>query len=432
MIKKNRRKMLMIKADLTGAMTFIDEQEISTEEGKKLLDSLYGGQIGCGGSGWLRLIEEYGESVSGTIKDAAFRIAGDSAALIVIGIGGSYLGARAALDFIKSPSYNLLNKNTPDIYFVGNNLSGDYLEQVIALISGRDFSVNYVSKSGGTIEPSIAFRVFKSLLTAKYGEDGAKKRIYITTDPSQGKLRELTSREGYASFPIPEDIGGRYSVLSAVGLLPAAVAGIDIDDMMAGAREMMDKSEADALNYAAARQALYRRGKKIELLTCFEPCFHFMGEWWKQLFGESEGKDGLGIFPAFADYTTDLHSLGQYIQEGERTIQETFVTIDKPRSKLRIPTDGSLDDGLTTLSGREILTVNNAASKAVKKAHIDGGVPVLELHVPDISARSFGALVQFFEMSCAVSALLMKVNPFDQPGVEAYKKNLYAILGLKK
>jgi glucose-6-phosphate isomerase len=421
----------MIKADLTGAMAFIDERELSPAEGRKLLDGLYGGRIGREGSGWLRLPKEYGESVSSGIKEAAGRIAGDSAALVVIGIGGSYLGARAAIDFIKSPHYNLLSKKTPDVYFVGNNLSGDYLEQVIALIGGRDFSVNYISKSGGTMEPSIAFRVFKSLLTAKYGEEGAKKRIYITTDPTKGKLRALADREGYMSFPIPGDVGGRYSVLSAVGLLPAAAAGINIDDMMTGAQEITEKSETDALAYAALRQALYRRGKKIELLACFEPCFHFMGEWWKQLFGESEGKDGQGIFPAFTDFTTDLHSLGQYIQEGERTLMETIVTIDMPRSKLRIPTDGALDDGLNTLSGREILTVNNAASKAVKQAHIDGGVPVVELHVPDVSARSFGALVQFFEVSCAVSALLMKVNPFDQPGVEAYKKNLFANLGLQ-
>jgi glucose-6-phosphate isomerase len=422
----------MIKADLTGAMAFLSEQELATEECGKLLERLYSGDLGRGGSGWLRLPEGYGDAVSSGIREAAGRIAGDSAALVVIGIGGSYLGARAAIDFVKSPYYNLLSKKTPDIYFVGNNLSGDYLEQVIALIGGRDFSVNYVSKSGGTIEPSVAFRVFKSLLTAKYGAEGAKKRIYITTDPEKGKLRALTTREGYVSFPIPEDIGGRYSVLSAVGLLPAAAAGIDIDELIAGAREMMDKSVTDALRYAAARQALYRRGKKIELLACFEPCFHFMGEWWKQLFGESEGKGGLGVFPAYTDYTTDLHSLGQYIQEGERTLMETFVTIDTTRSKLRIPTDAALDDGLTALSGKELLTVNNAASRAVKQAHIDGGVPVMELHVPDISARSFGALVQFFEVSCAVSALLQGVNPFDQPGVEAYKRNLYAILGLKK
>ncbi len=422
----------MIKVDLTGVMTSFDERELTSGEGRKQLDGLLSGRVGWEGSGWLRLPERYGDSVSSNIKEAAGRIAGDSEALVVIGIGGSYLGARAALDFIKSPNYNLLIKKTPDIYFVGNNLSGDYLEQVIALIGGRDFSVNYISKSGSTIEPSIAFRVFKGLLTAKYGAEGAKKRIYITTDPEKGKLRELTDREGYTSFSIPGDVGGRYSVLTAVGLLPAAAAGINIDDMMAGAREVMEKSTEDVLLYAAIRQALYGRGKKIELLACFEPCFHYMGEWWKQLFGESEGKGGKGIFPAYSDYTTDLHSLGQYIQEGERTIFETFVTIDKPRSKLRIPTDGDIDDGLHTLAGRELLTVNSAASKAVKKAHIDGGIPVIELYVPEASARSFGALVQFFEMSCAVSALLMQVNPFDQPGVEAYKKNLCAILGLEK
>jgi glucose-6-phosphate isomerase len=420
----------MIKADLTGAMAFVDERELSPEEGRKLLDGLYGGHIGREGSGWLKLPIDYGERVSDDIKKAAGRIAGDSAVLVVIGIGGSYLGARAAIDFVKTPNNNLLSKKTPDIYFVGNNLSGDYLEQVIALIGGRDFSVSYISKSGSTIEPSVAFRVFKGMLTAKYGVDGAKRRIYVTTDPVKGKLRALADREGYQSFPIPEDVGGRYSVLSAVGLLPAAAAGIDIDEMMAGAREAMEKCEADALAYASLRQALYGRGKKIELLCCFEPCFRYTGEWWKQLFGESEGKNGTGIFPAYTEFTTDLHSLGQYIQEGERTLMETFVTIGTPRSKLRIPTDVDLDDGLEKLSGREIRTVNSAASKAVKQAHIDGGVPVIELRVTDVSARSFGALVQFFEIACAVSALLMKVNPFNQPGVEAYKKNLRAILGL--
>jgi glucose-6-phosphate isomerase len=234
------------------------------------------------------------------------------------------------------------------------------------------------------------------------------------------------------SFVIPEDVGGRFSVLSPVGLLPAAVAGIDIDEMIAGAREMAEKSETDALSYASARQALYRQGKKIEILACFEPCFHSMGEWWKQLFGESEGKNGLGIFPACTDFTTDLHSLGQYIQSGERTLFETFVSIEKPRAMLRIPTDSALEDGLNTLSGRELHTINCAAFKATKHAHIDGGVPVIELRVPEATAYYFGALVQFFEVSCAVSALLMKVNPFDQPGVEAYKKNLFAILGLTK
>ncbi len=423
---------LMIKADLTGAMSFIGKQELYLDEHKIILNDLYDGKIGHDGAGWLRLPKEHSEKVSKDIRSAANRIIGDSSVLVVIGIGGSYLGARAALDFIKTPHYNLLSKKTPDIYFVGNNLSGEHLEQVIALIGGRDFSVNYISKSGSTIEPSIAFRVFKNLLTAKYGTDGASQRIYVTTDAEKGKLRALVSREGYTSFSIPDDVGGRYSVLTPVGLLPAAVAGIDIDDMITGAREMMEKSETDAIAYASMRQALYRQGKKVEILSCFEPCFHFMGEWWKQLFGESEGKDGFGIFPAYTDFTTDLHSLGQYIQSGERTLLETFVTIDKPRSKIRIPTDDSLDDGLNTLSGREVLAINDAASKAVKAAHNDGGVPVIELHVPEITAYYFGALVQYFEVSCALSALIMKVNPFDQPGVEAYKKNLFAILGLSK
>jgi glucose-6-phosphate isomerase len=422
----------MIKADLTGALTFITEQDLLLAENKKIMNDLYEGKTEHYGTGWLRLPGEYGEKVSGSVKEAANRIIGESDVLVIIGIGGSYLGARAAIDFLKTPYYNLLNKKTPDIYFVGNNLSGEHLEQVIALIGGRDFSVNYISKSGSTIEPSIAFRVFKSLLTAKYGADGAVKRIYVTTDGAKGKLRALADQEGYTSFSVPDDVGGRYSVLSAVGLLPAAAAGIDIDEVMTGAREMTEKSDADVLAYASVRQALYRQGKKIEILACFEPCFHSMGEWWKQLFGESEGKDGKGLFPAYTEFTTDLHSLGQYIQSGERSLFETFVSIEKPRSMIRIPTDGALDDGLNTLSGREVHTINCAAFKATKHAHIDGGVPVVELRVPELTAYCFGALVQFFEVSCAVSALSMKVNPFDQPGVEAYKKNLQAILGLSK
>ncbi len=421
----------MIKADLTGIKRFIDDRELPLEDGKKILNDLFTGHIRHAGTGWLRLPIEYDAETSAAVKAAAKKIASDSEALVVVGIGGSYLGARAVLDFLKTPNYNLLDKNTPDIYFVGNNLSGEHLAQVIAFVENRDFSLNYISKSGSTLEPSVAFRVFKELLTAKYGVTDAAKRIYITTDASKGKLRELADREGYTSFCIPENVGGRYSVLTAVGLLPALCAGIDTDEILSGARDMMEKNRKDALLYACARQALYRKGKHIEILSCFEPSFRFMGEWWKQLFGESEGKDGSGIFPAYAQFTTDLHSLGQYIQSGERTLLETFVSFEKTRAAIRIPEDRSLDDGLDVLAGSDIKPLNDAALTAVKKAHIDGGVPVIELSVPDFSPYSFGALVQFFEIACAVSALLSKVNPFDQPGVEAYKKNLFDILGLK-
>lgn len=422
----------MIKADLTGALHFVPENELLPDDHKKLLDALLDGRTAYEGSGWVRYPETADAGLSGALKDAAHRIGEESEVLVVIGIGGSYLGARAALDFLKTPHYNLLNKKTPDIYFAGNNLSGEYLEQIIALIGNRDFSVNYISKSGSTFEPSAAFRVFKSLLTAKYGPKGAAKRLYITTDPEKGKLRQLADREGYASFGIPADIGGRYSVLTPVGLLPAAVAGIDIDEMLAGARDTMRQGCAEALRYASARQALYRQGKKIEILASFEPSFRFMGEWWKQLFGESEGKNGLGIFPAYTEFTTDLHSLGQYIQNGERLLFETLVSIDKSRAMLRVPGDKTLDDGLETLAGKEFCTLNDAALQATKQAHIAGGVPVLELHLPAATPYYFGALVQFFELSCAVSALIAQVNPFDQPGVEAYKQNLYAILGLDR
>jgi glucose-6-phosphate isomerase len=422
----------MIKVDLTGAPGFLDERGVIYKEAEQQARALREGRIDFEGAGWLRLPGEYDKSFSDGIKKAAAKIAGESDALVVIGIGGSYLGARACLDFIKTPNYNILPKKTPDIYFVGTGLSGEHLEQIITLVGSRDFSVNIVSKSGSTIEPSIAFRVFKNLLEAKYGKEGAKGRIYATTDASKGRLRQLADREGYVSFIIPGDIGGRYSVLTSVGLLPAAVAGIDIDEMMAGALEEAQNGGDAAVSYASARQALYRLNKKIEILCSFEPSFRAMGEWWKQLFGESEGKSGTGIFPAFTEFTTDLHSLGQYIQSGERTLLETFVSFDKPRSLIRIPSDKAIEDGLESLAGRELHTVNSAALKATKAAHIDGGVPVIELSAPDMSPYSFGALVYFFELSCAVSALVSRVNPFDQPGVEAYKKNLFSILGLKK
>ncbi len=420
----------MIKTDLSGIKTFLDDRELPLNDGEKVLAELLAGRVKYTGTGWLRLPFEYDKEELSAVAAAARKIASHSEALVVIGIGGSYLGARAALDFINTPYYNQVDTKNPNIYFVGNNLSGEYLEQVIAFVENRDFSVNYISKSGSTLEPSAAFRVFKELLTSKYGRLGAKDRIYVTTDASKGKLRALADREGYTSFTIPDTVGGRYSVLTPVGLLPTLCAGIDIEEMLEGARDVMQNGTTQALLYACARQALYRKHKTIELLSCFEPAFRSMGEWWKQLFGESEGKDGSGIFPAYTQFTTDLHSLGQYIQSGERTLFETFVTIEKTRASIYVPEDETLGDGLDTLSGTKFKALNDAAGTAVKKAHIDGGVPALELKIPDFSAHSFGSLVQFFELSCAVSALLSGVNPFDQPGVEAYKQNLFEILGL--
>ena len=418
----------MIKVGIEGILGFLDESELRAIDAKKAL----GDMKALDESGWVNLPAEYSAGLSAEIKGVAGRINSQSEVLVVIGIGGSYLGARAAIEYAISPYYNMLPKRTPDIYFAGNNASGEYLQQIIELIGDRDFSVNIVSKSGSTIEPSIALRFFKSMLEAKYGSVGLKERLYVTTDKKGSPLREMAAREGYACLEMPERVGGRYSVLTVVGLLPWAVAGIDIDEMMAGALEEMDTGVDNACLYASARQVLYRKGKKIEMLACFEPAFRYTGEWWKQLFGESEGKAGIGIFPAFADYTADLHSLGQYIQEGERTLMETFVLFDEPRANPIIPGGSLHDDKIGAIAGIGLNTVNKSASEAVKKAHIDGGVPVLELSAPRLSAASFGALAYFFERSCAVSAVISGVSPFGQPGVEAYKKNLFAILGLNK
>jgi len=415
----------VIKVNIDGAPGFLDENElhrIDTQTALDKLKTLYE-------NGWVNLPAQYNAGLSGKVKSIAEKISSESAALVVLGIGGSYLGARAAIEYIKSPNYNVLPKQTPDIYFAGNNASGEYLQQVIEMIGDRDFSVNVVSKSGSTIETAIALRFFKEMLHERYGAEGLKDRLYVTTDKGS-PLGAMAAREGYAYLEMPPEVGGRYSVLTVVGLLPCAVAGIDIDEMMAGANEELETGTENACLYAAARQVLYRQGKKIEMLACFEPAFRFTGEWWKQLFGESEGKEGIGIFPAFADYTADLHSLGQYIQQGERTLMETFVSFAQPRANPGIPSGPLHDDRIGAIAGLDLHTVNRSASEAVKKAHIDGGVPVLELCIPSLSAASFGALAYFFKRSCAVSSLISGVNPFGQPGVEAYKKNLFAILGL--
>ena len=415
----------MVKVDTRGARGFVDEKELDKIDPKPALaelETLYE-------NGWMKLPAEYNEELSKAIKGAAAKICAESEVLVVLGIGGSYLGARAAIEYVLRPNYNSLPKKTPDVYFAGNNASGEHLQQIFELIGERDFSVNVISKSGSTIETAIALRFFKAMLESRYGAAGLKERLYVTTDTGS-PLYNTAVKEGCLCLEMPPEVGGRYSVLTVVGLLPCAVAGIDIDEMMAGAKEEMETGLETACSYAIARQGLYKKGKKIEMLACFEPAFRFMGEWWKQLFGESEGKAGIGVFPAYADYTADLHSLGQYIQEGERTIMETFVSFDESRFNPSIPGGPLHDDKISTLAGMDLHTVNKSAAEAVKKAHIDGGVPVLELCVPRLSAGSFGALVYFFERSCAVSSLLSGVNPFGQPGVEAYKKNLYAILGL--
>ena len=384
--------------------------------------------------GWVDLPVNYDKEEFTRIQAAAKKICSDSKALVVIGIGGSYLGARAVIELLKSPNYNALPKNTPDIYFIGNGLAADSVAEVIAMIGDRDFSVNVISKSGTTTEPAIAFRIFKKLLEDKYGKDGAKDRIYATTDKARGALKTMATNEGYETFVVPDNVGGRYSVLTAVGLLPIACAGIDIEALMAGAQKEREEcltkgTESTAAQYAAQRQALYNKGLKVEVLAAYEPAFRFMAEWWKQLYGESEGKDGIGIFPASVDLTADLHSMGQYIQDGERFLQETVVFFDKCRTSCVVPSDEENLDGLNYLAGRELSYVNEKAMEATKAAHIDGGVPVSVLHLDEICEEEVGRLIYFFEFACGVSGYMSGVNPFNQPGVEAYKKNMFHLLG---
>ena len=328
----------------------------------------------------------------------------------------------------------MLQKSTPDIYFAGNGISSDALTEIIAMIGERDFSVNVISKSGTTTEPAIAFRIFKELLEKKYGKEGARERIYATTDKAKGALKTLATKEGYETFVVPDDVGGRYSVLTAVGLLPIAVSGIDIEKLMQGAAQEREEAlskglESAEAQYAMSRQKLSDAGKHVEILAAYEPSFRFMAEWWKQLYGESEGKDQTGIFPASVDLTPDLHSMGQYMQEGRRVLQETVVFFDKARTSLAVPLDAENLDGLNYLAGREMSYINEKAMQATKAAHISGGVPVTEIRLPEISEESVGALIYFFEYACGVSGYISGVNPFNQPGVEAYKKNMFALLG---
>lgn len=384
--------------------------------------------------GWVDLPVDYDKEEFARIKAAAAKIQKQSDVLIVIGIGGSYLGARAAIEFLKSPLYNNLKKDTPEIYYVGNNISPTYLNEIISLCEGKDFSVNVISKSGTTTEPALAFRVFREMVEKKYGKEGAKDRIFCTTDKARGTLKQLADTEGYETFVIADDVGGRYSVLTAVGLLPIAVAGCDIDAIMAGAAQARDELSADydhndCYKYAAIRNILYKKNKAIEMLVSYDPSFTMMAEWWKQLFGESEGKDNRGIYPSSAIFSTDLHSMGQFIQDGSRVMFETVVDIKKPKKDFFLENDSENLDGLNFLTNQNMSVVNRKAFQGTVLAHTEGGVPNIVLELEDTSEKSFGYMVYFFEMACAVSGYLLGVNPFNQPGVESYKKNMFALLG---
>lgn len=384
--------------------------------------------------GWVNLPTDYDKEEFSRIIKAAEKIKAQSEVLVVIGIGGSYLGARAAIELIRSPFYNNLKKDTPDIYFVGNNTNPTYLNEVLSICEGRDISVNVISKSGTTTEPALAFRVFRDLLIKKYGKDGAKERIFATTDKARGTLKELSDKEGYETFVIADDIGGRFSVLTAVGLLPIAVSGCDITRVMEGAKKAQDElsdtdlNKNDCYKYVAYRNILHRKGKSVEMLVSYEPAFTMMAEWFKQLFGESEGKDHKGIFPSSATFSTDLHSLGQFIQDGSRIMFETVVDIKKPKQDFFIEADKDNFDGLNFLSDQNMSVVNENAMKGTILAHTEGGVPNLVIEMPEIDEENFGYMVYFFEKACAISGYVLGVNPFDQPGVESYKKNMFALL----
>lgn len=430
-----------LSLDLSKVKPFLNDNEVSylqpmVTEAHNMLHN--GTGAGNDFLGWVDLPVNYDKHEFARIKKAAEKIKGNSDALIVIGIGGSYLGARAAIESLSHSFYNNLPKakrGTPQIFFVGNNISSTYVTDLIEAIDGMDISVNVISKSGTTTEPAVAFRIFKDYVEKKYGKDGAKERIFATTDKARGALKSLADAEGYETFVIPDDVGGRYSVLTAVGLLPIAVAGISIDDMMKGAADAReafmspDLNQNEAYKYAAARTALYRKGKVTEILVNYEPALHFFNEWWKQLYGESEGKDNKGIFPAAVDFSTDLHSMGQYIQEGLRNIFETVVNVEKAKKEVTIEESAEDVDGLNFLAGKTMDFVNKKAFQGTMLAHNDGGVPNIIVNLPELNPYHFGYAVYFFEKACGISGYLNGVNPFDQPGVEAYKKNMFALLG---
>lgn len=432
--------MAHIKFDHSKVAPFVNEHELGYLQSQVTAahDLLRNG-TGAGSDyiGWVDLPTNYDKEEFARIKEAAAKIQSDSEILVVIGIGGSYLGARAAIDFLNHTFYNYMNRDEKktQIFFAGNSISSTYLADLIEVIGDRDFSVNVISKSGTTTEPAIAFRVFKEMLINKYGEAEANKRIYATTDKAKGAVKVEADAAGWQTFVIPDDVGGRYSVLTAVGLLPIAASGADIDALMQGAADASEEyasdklEENEAYQYAAMRNILYRKGKVTELLINYEPGMQYFSEWWKQLFGESEGKDQKGIYPSSANFSTDLHSLGQYIQEGRRNIFETVVKVEKPRKNVTIPVQGADLDGLGYLQGKDVDFVNTKAYQGVLLAHTDGDVPNLLVTIPEMDAYTLGYVMYFFEIACGISGYLNGVNPFDQPGVEAYKKNMFALLG---
>ena len=424
-----------------NAQKFIGDHEVESikpavlDAAKRLKEKIGDGKDFLG---WIDLPVNYDKEEFARIKKAAEKIRNDSDILFVIGIGGSYLGARAAIDFVKHSFYNDLPKEkrkAPQIYYVGNSMSGAYIEELIDLIGDKDFSVNVISKSGTTTEAAVAFRVFRELTEKKYGKEGAAKRIYSTTDKARGALKTLSDEEGYECFVIPDDVGGRFSVLTAVGLLPIAASGADIDKLMEGAAHLReiclnnDFSENPALRYAAIRNILYRKGKNVEILANYEPSLHFISEWWKQLFGESEGKDQKGIFPASVDLTTDLHSMGQFIQDGSRLMYETVLVVEKPRRDFTLKSAENDIDGLNYLSGKTMDYVNKCAMKGTIAAHVDGNVPTLLIEIPEQTEYHLGELFYFFEFAVGVSGYMLGINPFDQPGVEFYKAYMFRLLG---
>lgn len=417
---------------------FVTDDEIKAYQEKIIAahDALHN-KTGAGSdfTGWVDLPVDYDKDEFARIKAAAEKIKKNSDVLIVIGIGGSYLGARAVIEFIKSQNYNDLRKGTPAIYFAGNSISPSYLSELVSICEGKDFSVNVISKSGTTTEPAIAFRVFRELLIDKYGKDAAKDRIFVTTDKARGTLKAFADKEEYETFVVPDEVGGRYSVLTAVGLLPIAAAGIDIDALMGGAAKAREAlmptsiDENDCYKYVAIRNALYSKGKATEMFVSYEPFFTMMNEWIKQLFGESEGKDGKGLFPTSAIFSTDLHSLGQYIQQGERILFETVISFNQPKTEFVIKEDSENVDGLNFLAGKSMSFVNRKAFEGTVLAHNDGGVPNIVLNIEKPDEENLGYLIYFLEKACAISGYVLGVNPFDQPGVESYKKNMFALLG---